>query len=237
MTRHLLAGCAVLFTLLLQAPVTPVFAAGPPGPPWLRWTTVVNNNDVIPGTVSEAYPEGRNFNSYNQPSVNDFGLVVFRARSQGGTGNEPAHGIYLRDMAEQGDIIKILDKNTGYPNPTTSAARISRPPPSRASTSIRTASSPGGIISRCGNTSAGRSETQRWAPAASMPISGRACSPPPPSSARFPISTSSPSRASPRRSLSMSSPAPPPSPTAPPSSSRGTTRKGRPRKRASTIAT
>ena len=42
------------------------------------WTTVVNNNDLIPPLYL------RNFNSYNQPSVNTDGVVVIRARSRGG---------------------------------------------------------------------------------------------------------------------------------------------------------
>ena len=51
----------------------------------LDWTTVVNNDDLVPTAT-------KNFNSYNQPSINDAGLVVFRARSsgQGGRGRPPA---------------------------------------------------------------------------------------------------------------------------------------------------
>lgn len=41
------------------------------------WAPIVNNGDVMPGTESTL------FNSYNQPSINDRGLVVFRARSKG----------------------------------------------------------------------------------------------------------------------------------------------------------
>jgi hypothetical protein len=40
---------------------------------------VVNNGVLVPGSE-------RTFNSYNQPSVNASGLIVFRARSQGGKG-------------------------------------------------------------------------------------------------------------------------------------------------------
>lgn len=43
----------------------------------LTWETIVNNGDVMPGTARTL------FNSYNQPSINDAGLVVFRARSKG----------------------------------------------------------------------------------------------------------------------------------------------------------
>lgn len=61
------------------------------------WRTVVNNTVSVPG---DADPLQRNFNSYNQPSVNSAGLVVFRARSKGGAGSgEPASGIFTRDMS------------------------------------------------------------------------------------------------------------------------------------------
>ena len=63
--------------------------------PRFTWTTVVNNNDLMPG----ASPT-RNFNSYNQPAINKLGVVVFRARSRGGEGQglaqgEPVRGICL----------------------------------------------------------------------------------------------------------------------------------------------
>jgi len=77
------------------------------------WVRVVNNYDEMP----EA-PVGRNFNSYNQPSVNLNGLVVFRARSKGGDKQgPPTHGIYTRDMLTEGEIVRILDRTTGLPDP------------------------------------------------------------------------------------------------------------------------
>jgi hypothetical protein len=97
----------------------------PPAPPWFTWATVVNNNDLMPAST-------KNFNSYNQPSVNAYGLVVIRARSRGGEGggggsagggggggeNQPVHGIYTRDMSVAGSpIIKILDRKTEVPQP------------------------------------------------------------------------------------------------------------------------
>ena len=42
----------------------------------LPWYTVVNNGDVMPDSTKK-------FNAYNQPSVNNLGDVVFRARSKG----------------------------------------------------------------------------------------------------------------------------------------------------------
>lgn len=77
------------------------------------WTTVVNNNDLIPPLYL------RNFNSYNQPSINADGMVVIRARSRGGPPLGPAtHGIYVRDMSvDSSPIIRILDRSTHVPGP------------------------------------------------------------------------------------------------------------------------
>ena len=71
-----------------------------------KWETVINNNDLIPPLFV------RNFNSYNQPSVNTHGVVVMRARSRGGPPLGPAtHGIYVRDMsAPESEVIHILDR-------------------------------------------------------------------------------------------------------------------------------
>jgi hypothetical protein len=96
--------------------------------PEFDWVTVVNNNDLMPPL------DVKNFNSYNQPSVNVDGLVVIRARSRGGEGggggggggggdetgggHGPTHGIYTRDMAVDGSpIVRILDRTTEVPQP------------------------------------------------------------------------------------------------------------------------
>jgi hypothetical protein len=79
----------------------------------LHWSTVVNNGDATPCATDPC----RKFNSYNQPSVNANGLVVFRARSKGGQGGEPEHGVYMRDMASGNPLVKILDRNTQVPQP------------------------------------------------------------------------------------------------------------------------
>ena len=97
---------AIVFVVSAQAAPRPMF----------DWATVVNNYDAMPGD-----PAGRSFNSYNQPSVNMNGLVVIRARSRGGSGGQPAHGIYTRDMS-RGDvptssIVRILDRTTLVPQP------------------------------------------------------------------------------------------------------------------------
>jgi hypothetical protein len=78
-----------------------------------QWNTVINNNDVMPPL------ETRNFNSYNQPSVNLHGVVVIRARSRGGPPlGPPTHGIYMRDMGQaDSEIVSILDRTTAVPAP------------------------------------------------------------------------------------------------------------------------
>lgn len=103
-------------------------SAATPSSSKFTWSTVVNNNDLMPPANE------KNFNSYNQPSVNKRGLVVMRARSRGGegdsgqggetvgtnanSGNQPVHGIYTRDMSvAHGPIDKILDRKTEVPPP------------------------------------------------------------------------------------------------------------------------
>lgn len=80
--------------------------------PIFNWETVVNNADLVPTT-------DKNFNSYNQPSINDAGLVVFRARSQGGQGGQgPATGIFTRDMATPGNpIVPVAMRGDVVPSP------------------------------------------------------------------------------------------------------------------------
>ncbi len=107
---------------------SPASLAAPPSPPWFTWTTVVNNNDLMP-------PTDKNFNSYNQPSVNERGLVVIRARSRGGEGggdsgggaNQPVHGIYTRDMSAGSPIVRILDRKTEVPKPNNAHYPLSNP--------------------------------------------------------------------------------------------------------------
>lgn len=52
------------------------------------WATVANFADTPSGASSS-------FNSFNQPSVNQSGVVVFRGRTKG---SQPVRGIYTRDM-------------------------------------------------------------------------------------------------------------------------------------------
>ena len=74
------------------------------------WKTVANNKTAIPETT-------RLFNSYNQPSVNARGLVVFKGQSKGESG--PTVGIYSRDMSfdDAKPIAKIADNSMAVPQP------------------------------------------------------------------------------------------------------------------------
>jgi len=103
----LAVGAATMAATALPAAAAPKPKAG------FDWVTVVNNTDLMPPL------EVRNFNSYNQPSVNVDGLVVIRARSRGGPPlGQPTHGIYTRDMAvEDSAIVSILDRTVPVPYP------------------------------------------------------------------------------------------------------------------------
>lgn len=104
-TRHLRS---LLVAVAATAIASATTAAAKPE---FDWATVVNNNDKIPPLYE------RNFNSYNQPSVNLYGLVVMRARSKGG-GQPATHGIYTRDMSmDDSAIIRILDRTVEVPQP------------------------------------------------------------------------------------------------------------------------
>lgn len=87
------------------------------------FTTVANNGDFIPDS-------NRNFNSYNQPSVNSYGLVVFRARSQGGQG-QPLTGIFTRDMADlinPSPISSLTTRGSIVPDPNNTGATFNEFP-------------------------------------------------------------------------------------------------------------
>lgn len=86
-----------------------------------EWQVVVNNGVTVPG-------DARNFNSYNQPSVNVDGLVVFRARSKGGKSGEPAHGVYVRDMALRTGVTAVFDRTTEVPHPNNLGTTFVEPP-------------------------------------------------------------------------------------------------------------
>ena len=70
-----------------------------------KWRTVVDNNKSPPGIATEK------FFSYNQPSLNDNALIVFRARAKpptGGQGSgEPTRGVFTRNMSAN-TAIKVI---------------------------------------------------------------------------------------------------------------------------------
>jgi len=104
-TLSRLGGLA--FTAAMLAAAT---AAGvPPAAVHVEWQIVANNAAPIPGT-------NRTFNSYNPPSVNDGGLVVFRARSKG---PQPVSGVYTRRMKRRPSrLVELLaDRDTVVPQP------------------------------------------------------------------------------------------------------------------------
>jgi hypothetical protein len=63
------------------------------------WSTVVNNGQLMPNST-------KLFNSYNQPSIDPSGLVVFRARSKGP--GQPVRGVYTRDMSVPGAPVAVV---------------------------------------------------------------------------------------------------------------------------------
>jgi hypothetical protein len=82
-----------------------------------EWHTAANNGDLMPAEVSTKF-----FNSYNQPAINQEGVVVFRARSRGGEGGgpgqgEPERGIYMRNLAEQGPLFAVFRRRGTVPQP------------------------------------------------------------------------------------------------------------------------
>lgn len=108
---------------LALAVVGSLVAVNTSATPILSFQTVVNNADLVPGTE-------KNFNSYNQPSVNDSGLVVFRARSQGGQpGGQPASGVFTRDMSSAGNpIVPIAVRGDEVPAPNNTGATFNEFP-------------------------------------------------------------------------------------------------------------
>jgi hypothetical protein len=98
-------GFSVLSALIAVSGL-PVHAQG------LTWTTAVNNGDSPPGGDPAA-----NFSSYNQPALNEDGVMVFRARSRIGTGGGQVEGIYQRDLMGPNPIIKLLMRDDPVPAP------------------------------------------------------------------------------------------------------------------------
>jgi hypothetical protein len=117
-------------SLALMAWIAGSAEAAPPESYQFTWSTVVNNGDYMPtdscNPATPVSPPCKKFNSYNQPSVNARQLVVFRARSRGEQG--PVHGVYTRDMALSGPVIKIYDRETLVPQPNNLGTVFHEPP-------------------------------------------------------------------------------------------------------------
>ena len=96
-----------LATHALTALCTYSCLAGTPLPP-STWTRVADSTDGIPGTASL-------FTSFNQPSVNIGGLVVFRARGAGP--QTPPRGVFVRDMQAGLPISAVVVRGTTVPDP------------------------------------------------------------------------------------------------------------------------
>lgn len=79
----------------------------------LTWSTIASMADPVPGTTVP-------FNSFNQPSVNESGLVVFRARGKGP--GEPPSGIFIRDMQASGPLVTFAARGLTVPVPNNNAA-------------------------------------------------------------------------------------------------------------------
>jgi hypothetical protein len=106
MTTHRITGSIAALSAALA-----VVAVGEPDAGGSDWRVVANSGNAIPG-----HPE-RTFNSFNPPSVNDRGLVVFRARSTGRP-EGPVSGIFVRDAGDvAGSIGLIADRDATVPEP------------------------------------------------------------------------------------------------------------------------
>jgi hypothetical protein len=77
----------------------------------LNWSTIANNGDEAPGGEV-----GDQFRSYNPPSLNNAGVVVFRARSAT-LGSPQAGGIYQLDLNGIDPVAKLLFRGDTVPAP------------------------------------------------------------------------------------------------------------------------
>ncbi|MDE2479407.1 MAG: hypothetical protein KGM87_10990, partial [Betaproteobacteria bacterium] len=100
------------------------------------WKTLSDNNTLIPDSLSVA------FFSYNQPSVNSSGMVVFRGRareasgeegSSGGSGGSGSggmtRGVFALDAcASKPTLYTVADTNSLVPDPNSTAAQFTEFP-------------------------------------------------------------------------------------------------------------
>ncbi|HUW75746.1 MAG TPA: hypothetical protein VMV70_03620 [Gallionella sp.] len=79
-----------------------------------KWVTVVNNTYTPPDATD------KHFFSYNQPSVNSNGEVVFRARAKaagGAAGGEPHRGVWAVDLCKSSALQTVVDTTMAVPAP------------------------------------------------------------------------------------------------------------------------
>lgn len=92
-----------------------------------KWVTVVNNAISPPGPAGA----GKNFFSFNQPSINSNGKVVFRARAKApgvGGGGEPHRGVWAVDLCSSPVLETILDTSMVVPAPNNEGAIFNETP-------------------------------------------------------------------------------------------------------------
>lgn len=119
MNANTLQTCALAAAIVAAYPVMSATAVSDVLPDQVQWSTVVNNQDAVPGAP------GKVFNSYNQPSLNTAGYLVFRARSRG---PNPTSGIYARNMLTSGALLRIADRTTFVPAPNNTQAQFNEFP-------------------------------------------------------------------------------------------------------------
>lgn len=86
-----------------------------PGPAQAQsdWKVAVNHGDVAPSTKSDV----ATFRSYNPPSMNDAGVMVFRARAAAAGGGGPqVEGVYYLDPAD-GVVVRLFERGDTVPAP------------------------------------------------------------------------------------------------------------------------
>ncbi|MDE3082910.1 MAG: hypothetical protein KGJ39_05775, partial [Acidobacteriota bacterium] len=89
----------------------------------LTWQTVANLGNSTPGNPTAM------FNSFNQPSVSNSGVVVFKARTKASQGTPP-RGIYVRNMgmASPGPISTVSEVGDTVPAPNNTVATFNEFP-------------------------------------------------------------------------------------------------------------
>ncbi len=122
MTHHKYSVSSTL-VLLLCLTATIAFAAGPPEPPSFTWTTVVDNENTIPGDRSHLQQLQRALGERQRAG----GLPgPQQGRAELGMATQ---GIYTRDMAvSDSEIVRIFDRSTEVPCPNNLDTTFGEPP-------------------------------------------------------------------------------------------------------------